>query len=110
MLVGKLTTPALKSYEVSPFETTVVEAHYLAVKADGYVIGNPEVRFELRFGNIKGDVPNQELDVILRSNLIMTVEELSTWGFDDSVVLDLIAAKLGNTITEKVSINSHFTY
>jgi hypothetical protein len=39
----------------------------------------------------------------------MTSEELSTWGTDDSVVLDLIANKIGTTITEKIVKDFSYT-
>ena len=40
----------------------------------------------------------------------MTSSELATWGTDDSVLLDLIATKLGATLTEKVTKDLHHTY
>lgn len=110
MLLGKLGTPALKSYTISPFETKIVEAWYIAVKAERYVIGEPKVGFELRFGNLKIKDEKKEFEIVTRAKLELTNEELISWGTDDSVVLDLIAAKLGNTITEKVIVDSHFTY
>jgi hypothetical protein len=40
----------------------------------------------------------------------MTSSELATWGTDDSVLLDLIAAKLGTSVTEKITKDFHHTY
>ena len=40
----------------------------------------------------------------------MTSEELATWGTDDSVLLDIVAAKLGTSITEKKVQDLHHTY
>ena len=110
MLLGKLGTPATKTYEISPFETKTVEAWYMVAKAERYVIGDPKIEFELRFGNLKIENGKQEFDVLTRSKLELTNEELASWGTDDSIVLDLVAAKLGNTITEKIIVDSHYTY
>jgi hypothetical protein len=46
----------------------------------------------------------------MRDTVKLTSEELATWGTDDSVVLDLIAAKLGTTVTEKTPVDFHHHY
>lgn len=110
MLLGKLSTQATKVYQNGAFNTTTATADYLNVSTEKYVIGASEVSFELRFGNIITENEEERFDILLRDKLTMTSEELATWGTDDSVLLDLIAQKLGNTITEKIVKDLHHTY
>lgn len=110
MLLGKLATPALKVFQNGAFGTTTANANYMVVCAQRFVIGEDKTSFELRFGNIIIENDQERFDLLLRENLEMTSVELATWGTDDSVLLDLIANKLGTTITEKVQKDLHYTY
>ena len=110
MLLGKLATPATKVYQNGAFGSTVATAEYMVVSTQRFVIGEDETSFELRFGNIVTENEQERFDIVLRQPLKMTSEELTTWGTDDGVLLDLIAAKLGTTIIEKVASDLHFTY
>ena len=108
MLLGKLESPAVKVYQQGAFSTTAVPAEYMVVSTQKYVIGAEDVVFEVRFGNIITENNKERFDILIRENVQMTSSELSTWGTDDSVLLDLIAAKLGTTVIEK--INKDFTH
>lgn len=110
MLLGKLATPATKVYQSGAFKTTVSTAEYMVVSTQQFVIGENIVEFELRFGNVIVENGEERFDIVLRENLKMTSEELSTWGTDDSILLDIIASKLGTSITEKVLKDLHQTY
>lgn len=112
MLLGKLDPVATKTYHVTAFQTETVTGEYMSAKADRFVIGGGDVEFEVRFGNIinNEDGTPDRFDIIMRDNVKLTSEELATWGTDDSVVLDLIAAKLGTTVTEKVPVDFHHHY
>ena len=110
MLLGKLATPATKVYQNGAFSSTTATADYMIVSTQRFVIGEDKVGFEVRFGNIVTENDENRFDIILRENLDMTSVELATWGTDDSVLLDLIAAKLGTTLTEKITKDFHHTY
>lgn len=110
MLLGKLETPAVKVYQNGAFSTTAASAEYMVVSTQRFIIGEDKTSFELRFGNIITENNEERFDVLLRENLDMTSTELATWGTDDSVLLDLIATKLGTTITEKITKDFHHTY
>ena len=101
MLLGKLQNKATKVFQVSAFETKTETADYMVVKAD-FTIGASKVKFDVRFGNIIEENGSERFDILLRDNIFLTNEELSSWGTDDSVVLDLIASKFNNTIIEKL--------
>lgn len=110
MLLGKLETPAVKVYQTSAFNTTAISAEYMVVSAEKFVIGDDKVGFELRFGNIIMEHNKEKFDIIMRQNVQLTSDELSTWGTDDSILLDIIATKLGTSITEKVAKDFQHTY
>lgn len=114
MLLGKLATPAVKVFQDGPFNSTTATAEYIVVATHKYVIGGEGVTFGVRFGNIltekQNDAEVERFDSVIREEVKLTSEELSSWGSDDSVVLDLIAAKLGTSITEKVTKDLHHTY
>jgi hypothetical protein len=110
MLLGKLATPAIKVYQNGAFSSTTATAEYLIVSTQRYIIGEEKTEFELRFVNIITENEEKRFDIILREILEMTAEELANWGTDDSVLLDIIAAKLGTSITEKVVYDLHHTY
>lgn len=112
MLLGKLNPVATKTYQITAFETQTVTGEYMSAKADRFVIGDSDVEFEVRFGNIinKEDGTPDYFDIIMRDNVKLTSEELSTWGTDDSVVLDLIATKLGTTVIDKITVDLHHHY
>ena len=109
MLLGKLVTPALKVFQNGAFGTTTASADYIVVCAQRFVIGEQKTTFELRFGNVITEDEKERFDILLRERIEMTSEELATWGTDDSVLLDLIAAKLGTSLTDKVQIDLHYT-
>lgn len=110
MLLGKLATPATKVLQNGAFNTTTISAEYMEVSTQRYVIGEDKTLFELRFGNVITENDKERFDIVLRQDLELTSEELATWGTDDSVLLDIIAAKLGATITEKEVKDLHHTY
>jgi hypothetical protein len=111
MLLGKISPSVTKTYQISAFSSQTVTAEYMSVKAQNYVIGETEVDFTLRFGNLQlNALGKQEFDVILNDRISLTTQELSNWGVDDSVLLDIIASKIGTTITEKITVDLHFTY
>jgi hypothetical protein len=110
MLLGKLATPASKVIQNGAFGNTIATADYMVVSTQRFVIGEGKISFELRFGNIITENEKERFDIVLRQIIEMTSEELATWGTDDSVLLDIVALKLGTTLTEKIVKDLHHTY
>ena len=111
MLLGKLQTPATKVYQIDPFTTQTATAEYMVVSTTQYVIGSEKVSFQLRFCNIIEENDIERLDVVNRLHIDLTQEELLTWGTDDSILLDIIAEKINNSIVEKITREDlHHTY
>ena len=107
MLISKISPSVEKIYTVSVTENKIVTADYMAIIARDYTIGGKNVSFEVRFGNLelKKDGTPKRLDVLLRDYMTFTINELSEWGTDDSILHELIANKIGKTIVEKINTN-----
>jgi len=110
MLLGKLETPFTKVIQSGPFESTTITADYMVIGTQTYVMGENNVTFELRFGNIIIEDLNERFDIVSRHNLQMTQEELSTWGTDDTILFQLVADKIGVSIVETIIKDFHYTY
>ena len=110
MLLGKLATPAMKVVQNGVFDATSIYAEYMVVSARKFVIGAKNVSFEIRFGNVLLENEQERFDIVLREYITILSEDLVTWGIDDSILLDIIAAKLGTTLIEKMVKDLHYTY
>ena len=121
MLVAKINPPAKKFFQVNPFEKTEITGEYMIAKCSQLVIGalagsqDDEIRFEVRFGNIKyeknpdGTNGNPMLDTVVVSRATFTADEMSDWGTDDTIVYQKIADKMGFNIVETIEMNMRFT-
>lgn len=120
MLAAKISPKAKKVMQVSPLETKEFTADYMSAKCTRLVIGggsgnNSRTEFSLRFFNVKYDTnPDGSqgralMDIVMVHNVSFSESELASWGTDDSVVLDLIAQKLGFQIISKETIDIEFT-
>lgn len=96
MLLAKINPAAEKITEVSPFSSTTISLDYMTAIARPYVAGATQTNFVIEFGNIT------EVDDVVTSfqsktqtNLILTSDELSSWGTNDEVLLTIVASKLG---------------
>lgn len=121
MIVAKISPAATKLIQTSPFEHTTLSGEYMCVSVAKYVIGsldgthNDANIFEVKFGNIKyeknpdGSNGKPMMDTIITHRLQMTTPEVEGWGHDDSVLIDLIAAKLNVSVVEKNTMDMSFT-
>jgi len=121
MIVAKISPAATKIIQTSPFEHTTLSGEYMCVSVAKYVIGsidgthNDANIFEVKFGNIKyeknpdGSNSRPMMDTVITHRLKMTTNEVSDWGQDDSVLIDLIAAKLNLSVLEKNIMDMSFT-
>jgi hypothetical protein len=107
MLIAKINPPAVKGVEASPFSSTTINLEYMTAVARPYVPGALTTNFQVQFGTVTLDEKNvvRNFNNELNSQLTMTSEELITWGVNDDVLLDLIAAKLGVTVLETIEVS-----
>ena len=80
-------------------------ANYMTAVANNYLLGANEANFRVMYGNCafneKGDVV--EFQTVHSDSTSLTGDDISTWGEDDTVVLEAIAKKQGTTVTKIVS-------
>jgi hypothetical protein len=107
MLYGKITPVAQIVKQVTPFESTTIEANYMTALARPYGIGATKVNFEVLFGNTKINENNEVIgfERISSYRVVLEGSELSSWGTDDTVVLQTIASKLNVTASNFITIN-----
>jgi ribosomal protein L27 len=121
MIVAKITPQAKKLIQVSPYKTEEITADYMVVIVQKFIVGsivgsfNDDSIFEVHFGNIKyekkpdGTQGNPMLDKVISQRLKLNSSDLANWGTDDSVVMDIVARKLGVTIVEKTVMDMQHT-
>jgi hypothetical protein len=110
MLYAQINPTAKTTKQVGPFQTEIIEADYMAVLARPYAAGSVSTNFETVFGTVTKDAQNNitGFQRISSSNVTMTDTELATWGTDDSVLLTLVATKIGTTASNFVTLaDSH---
>ena len=105
MIYAKINPVATKVERIAPFSSTTITADTITAIARPYILGSDKTRFEVKYGNVTLDENNIviKFNNILSSESILTSEQLSTWGSDDSVVLNIIATSLGTSVTEILS-------
>jgi hypothetical protein len=107
MLYAKINPKASFVQQEGPFTAPItIEAEYLTALARPYAAGALETNFEVPFCN---PVLNEEGIIISMTqvsniSLVLTAEELVDWGTDDSVLLEVIADKLGTTIESTIEL------
>ena len=99
MLLAKINPAAEKITEVSPFSSTTITLDYMTAIARPYVAGAAQTNFVIEFGTItEEDGVVTSFQSKSQTNVVLTSEELSSWGTNDEVFLSLIAGKLGIAI------------
>lgn len=100
MLICKITPSATKVNIISPFSSTTESLDYMSVIARPYIPGEDENNFNVVYGSVTTD----DEGVINKFNqkesqrMMLTKEELSTWGTNDETLLQIVATKLGISI------------
>jgi hypothetical protein len=113
MLLAKINPAATFTSQSGPFaEPTIITADYLTALARPYVAGASKTNFEIQFGTyapaIEGEQPQPaKFNRVQSSQLVLTSEELSSWGADDSALLEAVALKLGTAIVETVEVKDN---
>jgi hypothetical protein len=82
-----------------------ITGDYITATANPYVLGTNEVNFRVYYGNCTF---NNDGEVVSFKNIYVDSVKLSgsaitSWGEDDSVILDIIATQQGTTVTQVVS-------
>ena len=81
-----------------------ITGSYITAVANNYPLGANQVNFRVSYGNCifeSGSVV--KFNVVHQDNVILSGSTITTWGEDDSVILDAIAAEQGTTVVTVVS-------
>jgi hypothetical protein len=105
MIFGKINPVASVNVQSTPFTGSVVTGSYMTALARPYALGAHQVNFQVVYGNCtfdeSGSVDN--FQQIFSDNVTLSGSAISTWGEDDTVILDAIAAQQGTSVVEVVS-------
>ena len=81
-----------------------ITGSYITAVANQYPLGANQVNFRVSYGNCtfeSGSVV--AFQTIYADNVVLSGSTISSWGEDDSVILDAIAAAQGTTVVAVVS-------
>jgi hypothetical protein len=108
MLYAKISPSAKAIHQSTPFTSVTTEADYMTVLARPYGAGATKVNFEILFGTITNNGPKgeQKFTSVTSSNMTLQGEELSQWGTNDEVVLQIVANKLNVSVLSYITIES----
>ena len=121
MLLAKISPAATFTSQSGPFaQTETTTADYLTALARPYLVGSTQTNFEVLFGTYTAAVVGVEasegveaveaqpakFNHIQSSQVTLTSEELSSWGTDDAVLLNVIASKIGTSVLSTTTIDS----
>lgn len=104
MLVAKINPSAKKVIEVTPFSSTTVELEYMTAIARPYIPGSESTNFQIQFGTLSSNNDKMKFSSELNDQLTLSSEELSNWGTNDDVLLNVVANKLGVEVLEIVEV------
>jgi hypothetical protein len=106
MIFGKINPVISIANQTTLFNPTssFTTGSYMTAVANQYPLGANQVNFRVSYGNCtfeSGSVVG--FQTIYSDNVVLSGETISTWGEDDSVILDAIAEAQGTQIVEVVS-------
>jgi hypothetical protein len=109
MLLAKISPSANIVLQVTPFIFDQNAAQYMTAVANQYVPDAESTSFSVLFGEMSVPVPSEQPQpepFVLKYSypLTLTSEQLSSWGTDDSELLEIIAAQLGVEILEFINV------
>jgi len=84
--------------------TSYVTGSYMTAVANQYALGTNQVNFRVMYGNCtfeSGSVTS--FQTVYATNLVLSGSTITTWGEDDSVILDAIATAQGTNVVAVVS-------
>lgn len=86
---------------------TYITGDYMTATANPYVLGTNEVNFRVVYGNCAFDSNGEVVSFksIHSDNVRLSGSAITSWGEDDSVILEILAQQQGTTVTQVVSGN-----
>ena len=102
MLFAKIDPPAEFAQNPTPFSVEIKKADYITAAANPYKLGATEVSFNYILGNPEFNTEGKmvKFQRLGGGNIVLSGDEISDWGLDDTVVLEKICDKLGTSAVE----------
>jgi hypothetical protein len=81
-----------------------ITGSYMTAVANNYPLGANQVNFRVSYGNCEFESGSVvKFNVVHQDNVILSGSTITTWGENDAVILDAIAAEQGTTVVAVVS-------
>jgi|688.fasta_scaffold792490_2 hypothetical protein len=110
MIIAKINPTVNFTTQVGPFSSVTITCEYLATATAEYKPGDETNPFKVMFGHF---VYNDEEDPTKRTGFkndyymttVLTNEELSNWGTDDTQMVLAVVTKLDLSVVEYINVD-----
>ena len=113
MLIAKISPAAQIVTESDPFAPVTTIAEYMAAIARPYALGATMVNFQVTYGILVPAPENSPVGTLpsfqgqLNTYVTLSGDQLTSWGIDDTVILNEIAGVVGTTVVETLTVQSN---
>jgi hypothetical protein len=113
MLIAEISPAAQIVTESNPFAPVTTEAAYMAAIARPYALGATTVNFQVTYGLLvpategtpEGTLPS--FQGLFNTSVTLSGDQLTSWGIDDTIILEEIATVVGTTIVQTITVQSN---
>ncbi len=113
MIFGQINPVATVVQQNTPFTGSVVTGSYMTALARPYALGANIVNFQVIYGNCTFDTGSGEVtgfQQVFSDNVVLSGSAITTWGEDDTVILDALATQQGTTVVAVVSGSNNMMF
>jgi hypothetical protein len=106
MIFGKISPVLSIATQDSLFNPSpeFITGSYITAVANNYALGANQVNFRVSYGNCEFESGSVvKFNVVHQDNVVLSGSTITTWGEDDSVILDAIADEQGTSVIAVVS-------
>jgi hypothetical protein len=106
MIFGQISPVISLAQQTDLFDqtTSYITGSYITAVANQYALGANSVNFRVMYGNCtfeSGSVT--KFETVYATNVVLTGSAITSWGEDDSVILDALAGEQGTEVVAVVS-------
>lgn len=113
MIFGQINPVATVVVQNTPFTGSTVTGSYMTALARPYALGANTVNFQVIYGNCTFDTGSGEVigfQQVFSDNVVLSGSAITTWGEDDTVILDALATQQGTTVVAVVSGSNNMLF
>ena len=111
MIFGQISPVASINVQSTPFTGSIVTGSYMTALARPYALGANQVNFQVIYGNCifeSGSVVG--FQQVFSDNVTLSGSAITTWGEDDTVILNDLAAQQGTSVVAVVSGSNNMLF